>query len=655
MELEPIWSPSPQRVKKATLTRYARWLEARLGREFNDYEELWSWSVEDLDGFWASIWEFFDVEASQPYEEVLADREMPGARWFPGATLNWAEHVLRTGADSEVAIVHASEQYPEPRDITWADLREMTARIASGLRRIGVGPGDPVVAYLPNIPEAVAALLACASVGAIWSSCSPDFGAPGAAARFAQLQPKVLLTVDGYRYGGRAFDRLPAVAALREALPSLEHVVLLPYLDPDAAIDDGTPWADLVADREALRFEPLAFDHPLWVLYTSGTTGLPKGIVHGHGGILLEQLKHNHLHLDAQPGDRVFWFTTTGWMMWNLLVGCLLTGASIVLFDGNPGYPNLGVLWELAARTRMTHFGTSATFISSCMKAGIEPATGTGLDALRVLGSTGSPLSPDGFRWVYEKVGSDISLTSISGGSDLCTAFLCGNPWLPVYAGEIQCRGLGARVESWDESGHPRIGQVGELVLTEPMPSMPLNLWGDDGGERYRDSYFNLYPGTWRHGDWVEITPRGTAIIYGRSDSTINRGGVRMGTAEIYPAVLSLDTVEDALVVDVSKPGEESWMPLFVVLAPGSELNDELTRQIAGRIREACSPRHVPDAVFAVPAIPRTITGKALEVPVKRLLMGRPAAEVASRGSLANPEALDWFAKFADSRHPAPK
>ena len=510
------------------------------------------------------------------------------------------------------------------------------ARIAGGLRALGVGRGDRVAAYVPNIPEAVAAFLATASLGAVWSSCSPDFGARSVIDRFAQIEPKVLLAVDGYRYNGRDFDRTDTVRGIHEEVGG--RLVRLGYLD-------GSGWEAGFEQPGALTFERVPFDHPLWVLYSSGTTGLPKAIVHGQGGILLEHLKKLHLHVDAQAGDRVFWFTTTGWMMWNFLVSGLLTEAAIVLYDGSPGHPDMGVLWDLAERAHVTTFGTSAAYIAACMKAGVEPGDGRDLSRLRAVGSTGSPLSPEGFRWVYDHVGSDTWLFSTSGGTDLCTAFVGGCPILPVYEGELQARALGAAVEAWDPDGRPLVGEVGELVVTKPMPSMPLYLFSDPDGERYRESYFDTYPGVWRHGDWIEITERGTAIITGRSDATINRGGVRMGTAEIYSAVLGLDEVVDALVVDV-----EGFMPLFVVLRDGSGLDDELVKRIRTRVREDCSPRHVPDEVVAVEQVPRTLSGKVLELPVKRILMGTAPEQAASRDSLANPEALDFFVSWAARR-----
>jgi acetoacetyl-CoA synthetase len=647
-EPEVLWTPSADRVERAAITRFARWVAASRGVDVTgSYDALWQWSVDELEGFWGAIWEYFEVQAATPYERVLGSREMPGAEWFPGAQLNYAEHIFRNRKEPDLAIQHASE-LRELDQLTWGELRDLTARIATGLRFLGVEAGDRVVAYMPNIPEAIAAFLACAAIGATWSSCSPDFGARSVVDRFAQIEPKVMLAVDGYRYGGKDFDRRSVIAGLREEMPSLEHVVLLDYLEV-GELEGAMPWRELIAQQEPLTFAPLPFDHPLWVLYSSGTTGLPKPIVHGQGGILLEHLKKLHLHLDAQAGDRVFWFTTTGWMMWNFLVGVLLTPASIILFDGNPGAPSLDRLWELADQTGMTTFGTSASYIATCMKEGVEPGgNGRDLSALHAVGSTGSPLAPEGFQWVYDHVGKDTWLFSTSGGTDVCTAFVGGVPTLPVYLGELQARALGARVEAWDPDGKALVGEVGELVITEPMPSMPIFFWGDDEQQsRLRDSYFNHYPGVWRHGDWIEITERGTAIIYGRSDSTINRGGIRMGTSEIYRAVLAEDDVVDALVVDVPRAGTEGWMPLFVVLREGATLDDEMIARIKRRIREDCSPRHVPNEIVEIKEVPRTLSGKALEVPVKRILMGQPAEQAASRDSLANPAALDVFVDLA--------
>ncbi len=646
-EPELLWTPSPERIERATITRYQRWLESARGLTLDDYDALWRWSVEDLPAFWSSIAEFFDVRFDSEPTAVLGSESMPGAEWFPRGTLNYAEHVFRGKDDDALAIQFASES--RPLDAwTWGRLRAETASVAAGLRACGVVPGDRVAAYMPNIPETVASFLACASIGAVWSSAAPEFGARSVIDRFAQIEPKVLLAIDGYRYGGKDFDRGAAVERITSEMPSLERLVRLGYLD-------GSGWeAGFLGpgdEARALEFEPVPFDHPLWVLYSSGTTGLPKPIVHGQGGILFEQLKMS-LHLDAQSGDRVFWFTTTGWMMWNFLVGVLLTNASIVVFDGNPGYPDLGTLWDLAAESRMTCFGTSAAFIGSCMKEGMSLRDGSrDLSALGAVGSTGSPLSPEGFRWVYDELGSETWLFSTSGGTDVCTAFVGGVPTQPVYLGELQARALGAAVEAWDEDGHAVVDEVGELVITKPMPSMPIYFWGDDDGSRYEDSYFSTYPGIWRHGDWIKITPRGTGIIYGRSDSTINRGGIRMGTSEIYRAVLSVDDVVDALVVDVpGRPGfDQGWMPLFVVLRDEVSLDDELVALIRRRVREDCSPRHVPDEIRQITEVPRTLSGKVLEVPVKRILAGTPVEQVASRESLANPEALDVFVELASS------
>jgi acetoacetyl-CoA synthetase len=634
-----LWEPPQTFAAQTRMRAYEEWLAARHGVAVATYDELWRWSVGDLEGFWSSIAEYFDVRFHAPPRAVLARREMPGAQWFAGATLSYPEHIFRDRDDSAVAIRHASE-LRALEEMTWGELRELTARIQAGLRALGVGRGDRVAAYMPNIAETVAAFLATAGLGAVWSSCSPDFGARSVVDRFAQIEPKVLLAVDGYRYGGRDFDRSGVVAEIHAQVGGT--LVRLGYLD-------GSGWEDGflgAADDAQLLLEPVDFDHPLWVLYSSGTTGLPKAIVQGQGGILLEQLKHQNLHLDMHADDRAFWFTTTGWMMWNFLVGVLLTPASIVLYDGNPAAPTLERLWDLAAEAQITCFGTSAAFIAGCLKGGVHPAGGgRDLAALKSVGSTGSPLSPEGFRWVYDELGARTWLFSTSGGTDVCTAFVGGVPLLPVYEGELQARSLGCDVQSWDPDGRPLVDAVGELVITQPMPSMPTGFWNDAAGERLREAYFAMYPGVWRHGDWIEITSRGTAVIHGRSDSTINRGGVRMGTSEIYGAVLAADDVIDALVVDV-----DGWMALFVVLRPGASLDDGLRGRLARRIREDCSPRHVPDDVFAVGEVPRTLSGKLLEVPVKRILAGADPERAASRDSLANPAALDWFVAFARER-----
>ena len=648
-----LWKPSPEMIEASRLAEYMEWLRANRGLSFDDYEALWTWSTQDLDAFWASLWDFFEIQADGNPTPVLGSREMPGAEFFPNTSLNYAEHIFRDKNDAEVAIVHASE-LRELGELAWGELREQVAAMAAGLRDLGVQRGDRVAAYLPNIPEAIVAFLASASIGAVWSSCSPDFGPASVIDRFAQIEPKVLFAVDGYRYGGKDFDRRETVAELQAAMPSLSATVVLSYLDPDPDLSPLTQplhWDAILATNKGaeLSFERVPFEHPLWILYSSGTTGLPKAIVQSQGGILIELLKQIDLHVNAKAGDRLFWFTTTGWMMWNFLVSVLLTPASIVLYDGNPGYPDLSVLWDLAERAGITIFGTSASYLGGCMKGGIEPGAGRDLSALKSVGSTGSPLAPEGFDWVYEHIGADTWLFSTSGGTDVCTAFVCGVSILPVYRGELQARALGAAIEAWDEDGNPVIGEVGELVMTKPMPSMPIYFWNDPDRVRYRESYFEMFPGVWRHGDWIEITERGTAIIYGRSDSTINRGGIRMGTAEIYRAVLSIDAILDALVVDVPKAGTDGWMPLFVVLREGAELDEELRKEIARRVREQCSPRHVPNEVFEVKEVPRTLSGKVLEVPVKRILMGQPVGKSVSRDSLANPAALDYFVEMAST------
>jgi acetoacetyl-CoA synthetase len=673
---EPLWTPSPAAIAETEMARFMAAMGERRRAPFADYFELWRWSVDELEDFWAAIWERYGVRCSRGYERVLDTREMPGARWFEGAELNYAENILLRGREQDaIAVLHCSELRPL-QELTWGELSEQVAELAAGLRSLGVGKGDRVCAYMPNIPETLVALLAVASIGAIWSCAAPEFGPRSVIDRFAQIEPKVLLAIDGYRHGGRDFDRSEAVQSILDGLPSVEQAVFLAYLGGQgegsgelrkegpprarAHARGGAPWQNKAITWEQLRrrgegeelsFEQVPFEHPLWVLYSSGTTGLPKAIVHGHGGILVEQLKKSFLHLDLRRGDRMFWFTTTGWMMWNFLVGCLLTDAAIVLYDGSPAHPDLSALWDLAARTGMTCMGASAGLLASCEKAGIEPGRDHDLKALRAIGSTGSPLAPESFQWVYEHVDRQLWLFSTSGGTDVCTAFVGGAPVLPVYQGELQCRSLGCAVQTWDERGDSVIGEVGELVVSEPMPSMPLYFWGDEDGSRYRESYFSMYPSVWRHGDWALITPRGGMVIYGRSDATINRQGVRMGTSEIYRAAGSIEQVLDALVVDIpSKGSGELRMILFVVLAEGERLDERLEERIRRRIREDCSPRHVPDEIHQIEEVPRTLSGKVLEVPVKRILMGAPPAQAASVDSLSNPKALDYFVRLAASR-----
>ncbi|MGH7705937.1 MAG: acetoacetate--CoA ligase [Candidatus Dormibacteria bacterium] len=645
-----LWQPGSESLVRSRMGRYIAWLAAERGIVHPGYPELWEWSTSNLEEFWNSIWDYFHVIGERGQGPALDRREMPGARWFPSAHLNYAENALRETAGMDVALIGESEVRP-PMQLSGTALRHQVAGLAVHLREMGVGPGDRVAAYLPNIPEAVVAFLASASLGAIWSSCSPDFGERAVLDRFQQIQPKVLIAVDGYRYGGRDFDRRRQVARLRSQLPSVEAVVLVPYLNPRGSSPEfgWHLWVDLLDGADRVEFQPVDFDHPLWILYSSGTTGLPKPIVHSHGGILLEHLKVLALHADLGRGERSFWFSTTGWMMWNYLVGALLVGATPVLYDGSPVHPDPARLWELAAAEGVSHFGTSAAHIGAGIKAGIRPGRDYDLSAMRFLGSTGSPLSPSAFQWLYREVRSDLWVASLSGGTDLCTAFVLGCPGLPVRAGVIQCRGLGAKIEAFDGAGAPVVDEVGELVIREPMPSMPICFWGDPVGERYRASYFTTYPGVWRHGDWVRIRRDGGVVIYGRSDSTINRHGVRMGTSEIYRVVEELAEVEDSLVVDVARAGGDSQMLLFVRLAPGHSLDQALVERVRRTIRDQISPRHVPDVVRRVSAIPRTLSGKKLEIPIKRILEGTEAGVALDLDAVADPAALGPFLELAQA------
>jgi acetoacetyl-CoA synthetase len=647
--LEVLWTPPPDVGDRSNIGRYLTWLEAERGLRFQGYADLWRWSVDDLEGFWSSIWDHFDVVSHTPYERVLADRKMPGATWFSGATLNYAEHALRSRGGGP-AVVSRSQTRP-PVDLAWDELRDQVSRARAGLARAGVGRGDRVAAYLPNIAETLVAFLATASLGAVWSSCAPEFGTRSVIDRFQQIDPVVLLTVDGYRYGDRDVDRSEEIAVIRSALPSLRATVVVPYLGAGTNVPGAVRWDDLIAEAAPLEFEPVPFDHALYILYSSGTTGLPKPIVHGHGGILLEHLKMLALHHDLGPDDRFFWFSTTGWMMWNYLVSGLVLGSAVVLFDGNPAHPDLGALWGLAAEVGITSFGTSAPFLLACRKEGLDPAGEVDLSAIRGVGSTGAPLPAEGFRWVYEHVGRDLLLSSASGGTDVCTAFVAAVPLRPVVAGEIPCRCLGAKIEAFDEDGHAVIGRQGELVITEPMPSMPVGFWDDPDGSRYRAAYFDAYPGVWRHGDWITITERGSCTITGRSDSTLNRGGVRLGTADFYSVVEGFAEVADSLVVHLEDPeGGVGELLLFLQLQPGCALDDDLRSRIATELRTTLSPRHVPDEIRVVEAVPRTLSGKKLEIPVKRILTGTPADVAASKGALADPGSLAPFEALAAER-----
>ena len=650
---EQIWSPDPDRAQASGMAEFARWVAEHRGVHTADYSELHAWSVSDIAGFWSALAEFSGVHFHDQPDTVLGSREMPGAEWFPGATLNYAEHSLRAGdgrADGDLAVIFVREDGLE-RTVTYGSMREQVARARAGLVAAGVGRGDRVVALAPNCVETLVAFLAAASLGAIWSSCSPDFGSRAVHDRFAQIEPTVFVAVDGYIYGGKSYDIRSTVEALRGQLPTLAATVLIPYVNTDATLDGTLSWAEFTADGSAeLAFDPVPFDHPLWVLYSSGTTGLPKGIVHGHGGIVLEHIKALRLHFDVGPGDRMFWFTTTGWMMWNLIISTLLVGGTAVLYDGNPGHPGLGALWAMAERHRVNLFGVSAGFVQACLKKGLRPREDHDLTSIRAIGSTGSPLSSEGFRWIADAVDERIQIVSCSGGTDLCAAFVGGSPTVPVWLGEISCAALGAAVKAYDEAGKELIEEVGELVVTEPMPSMPVFFWNDPDGSRLREAYFEDYPGVWRHGDWIKITSRGSSIIYGRSDSTLNRGGVRMGTADFYAVVEASDQVLDSLVIDTSSLAkDEGELLCFLVLADGVELAD-VQPALRTELRRELSPRHVPDRFIVIDEIPRTLNGKKCEVPVKKILAGVAVDRAVSRGALANAAALEPFVALAAAR-----
>ncbi|MFC4004999.1 acetoacetate--CoA ligase [Prauserella oleivorans] len=649
---EVLWRPSPDRVEQTRIADFRRWLRAERGVTTENYDQLWEFSVGSLGDFWSAVTDYLGVRWHQQGTRVLSGLEMPGATWFAGATLNYAEHALSGGvagapkADDDPAVVFAREDGLEQR-LTYGELRAQVAAARAALASLGVGKGDRVVALAPNCPQTLVAFLAAASLGATWSSCSPDFGVRAVADRFTQIEPKVLVAVNGYRYNGRAFDVRPTVEELRSKLPGLGSTVLIDY-EGGGSLPGALDWDDLVAEHAGapLEFEPVDFDHPLWVLYSSGTTGLPKGIVQGHGGITVEHLKMHALQLDLGPGERFFWFTTTGWMMWNFLISGLLVGSTIVLYDGSPAHPDLGTLWRLAERHRITVFGTSAPFVQSCLKAHLRPSDELDLSAMRALGSTGAPLSEEGFRWIADAIGGYVQICSVSGGTDLCTAFVGSAPDVPVWLGELSCRSLGAAVQAYDENGHAVVDEVGELVVTKPMPSMPLYFWNDPDGTRLREAYFEDFPGTWRHGDWIKITRRGSSVIYGRSDSTLNRGGVRMGTAEFYRVVEGYDEVLDSLVIDTSAAGEEGELVCFLVLAEGASL-EELEPALRKELRSALSPRHVPDRFVVVSEVPRTLNGKKCEVPVKKILKGVDPERAVSRDALANPDSLAAFVALA--------
>jgi acetoacetyl-CoA synthetase len=660
-----LWTPSAARVADSNLTAFTSWLAAVRGLRFDGYHALWRWSTEDLDGFWQAVWDYSAIDASAPPERVLGSRAMPGAQWFPGARLNYAQHVLRRERPGEPALFHVSETAPVA-GLDWADLAGQVRILATRLREMGVRPGDRVASYMPNIPQTVIAMLATTSIGAIWTSCSPDFGWRGVLDRFRQLRPKVLFAVDGYTYGGRAYDRRDELRQIIAGLHGLEYFVLLPYPDRAAPAPGGRDephaggmtWAALL-DHEPVpaagfAFEQVPFGHPLWILFSSGTTGLPKAIVHSHGGILIEQLKLQQFHMDLREGDRLFFHTTSGWMMWNFLVSSLLLGVRPVLYDGNPGYPDLNVLWRLAQDCRVNMFGASPAYVDLMLKDGVVPADKFALPDLRAIMPAGSPVSPECTAWFYQNVKQDVWVCTGSGGTDVCAGLVGGVPTLPVYAGEIQAPHLGVAAKAFNRDGQSVIDEVGELVVTEPMPSMPVKFWGDDTGARYRESYFDDFPGVWRQGDFFRINARGGCFVLGRSDATLNRHGVRIGTAEVYAVLASIDEVSDALIVNLDLPGGRFFMPLFVRLVDGVRLDDRIEDKIRDRLRREYTPRHVPDRIVQVPEIPVTLTGKKLEIPVRKILRGVPADEAANRNAMANPDSLDFFADYATKQQDYP-
>ncbi|MCE6989119.1 acetoacetate--CoA ligase [Dyadobacter sp. CY323] len=643
-QVQPLWKPGRTLLEQSNLKKYMDWLFVKKGLYFRSYHDLWEWSVTDLEDFWESLWHYFNIKSHDLYLEVLQYPQsgMIGTKWFTRAKLNYAEHIFKNKTKDRPAILFQSEG-TELTEISWESLEKEVAAVATWLRQRGVRPGDRVAAVLPNIPQTVVAFLATNAVGAVWSSCSPDFGKPAISERFSQIEPKVLFIADGYLYNGKKYDITSFAQELSAALPSVKDTVLINYIDVEIKPERFTSWEDILhLQNFGLEFEPVAFDHPIWILYSSGTTARPKAITHGVGGCLIEHLKALTLHQNVKPGDRYFWYSTTGWMMWNYALGSMLCGATLVLYDGAPAYPSSQVLWTLAEKARITHFGGGAAYFISSMKNGVS-ITSERLSSLETIGSTGSPLPSDVYEWIYKQVKKDVWLISLSGGTDVCSAFVGGCPILPVYAGEIQCRMLGCRIESFDENGKPVSDELGEMVITQPMPSMPIYFWNDEHHEKYLESYFEMYPNTWRHGDWIKITDRKSVIIYGRSDATLNRGGVRIGTAEIYRAVESIPDVKDSLAVYLEKSNGEGTISLFVVLYKDKSLTDELKSQIKDVLRSQYSPRHVPDTIEQVDDIPYTINGKKMEAPMKRILMGQDPSKVINIDTMRNPESLKAF------------
>ncbi len=646
------WEATAPQKAQSKLQQFMNWLAANKGLNFADYKELWNWSTTDINGFWKAFAEYSGVIDLSTCRSVL-NRPSPtdfiGTRWFEGVVLNYAEVIFRNADRSKPALIFRNERMQESVQFSWPDVEKQTAALAQWMRTQGIGPGDRVASVLPNIPEALIGFLATQSLGAIWSSCSPDFGNASITDRFRQIEPKLILLCDGYSYNGKQFDKTAQWLALCETLPSLKNKVFVSYMNAESHMEGAVHW-NSIQETEAvpLQFQQLSFDAPLWILFSSGTTGIPKAITHSVGGNLIEHLKVLWLHWDVKQGDRFFWFTTTGWMMWNFAVGALLAGSTLVLYDGSPAYPDLNTLWNFARQESIQHFGVGAAFITSCMKAGLSFSE-TDFPALKTIGSTGSPLPPEAYDWIYTHVKRDLWLISFSGGTDICSGFVGGSVLLPVYRGEIQCRLLGVALEAFDEEGKPVYDETGEMVITQPMPSMPLFFWKDKDNERYRASYFDTYPGIWRHGDFITITSRGSLVISGRSDATLNRDGVRIGTSEIYSVLDAIDEINDSLVVCAEKTDGSFYMPLYVQLKQGTLLSDELKKKINSALRTQCSPRHVPDVILAVPGIPYTISGKKMETPVKKMLQGAALEKVASRDAAREPELLEYFARLARS------
>ncbi|MEM6321584.1 MAG: acetoacetate--CoA ligase [Bacteroidota bacterium] len=644
MQQQILWQPSTEFINHSNLKDFEQWLEKEKGLIFTDYDALWQWSIDELEDFWECLMQYFDIHLKTPYEQVLSSRVMPGAAWFKGATLNYAEHIFRQKSDERPALIFQNETKQEV--IAWQQLEKEVKAVQQFLIAQGVRSGDCVAAYLPNIPQAISCFLAVNSLGAVWTCCSPDFGEPTVIERFAQIEPKIFIAVDGYQYGGKAFSRIDAIENIRAAISSIEQTLFIPYLSEKQSLDNSVEWSTILQqtiDNQPLAFTPVPFDHPIWVLYSSGTTGKPKAITHSHGGCLLEHLKYVTFHNDVKAGEHFFWFTTTGWMMWNFLQSTLLVGAIPVLFDGSPAYPNLHRLWELVANLPIHHFGVSAPYLTTCMKEDLPLRQQFDFTHLRSIGSTGAPLSPEVFEWIYEAVSEEVWLCSISGGTDMCTAFVGGNPYLPVYKGYIQSRCLGAALFGYDETGNRINGQLGEMVIENPMPSMPIYFWNDPNQERYRQSYFREFPNKWRHGDWINIHPNGSLLIQGRSDATLNRNGIRIGTAEIYSVLNSIPDIKDSLILNLEQSNGTDVMPLFVVLNEGYALDDTLKKTIKTTLRTQCSPRHVPDEISVVKDIPYTLSGKKMEVPVKKLLTGKTNPATINWDAIRNPEAMRGF------------